>query len=186
MHLLQDLEEISGFRQLLSDENVRSYLEIGSFSGGSIEFLASVFPKGSRIVSVDKPWKNTKASKLRLVLKKLNQMGYDTHLFAGDSADPKIIDPIHKLGPFDAVFIDGDHRLQYVKSDWNNYGVLGRIVGFHDIARDLPDGSYGLCQVASFWQDLKKNYRHVEFISNKTRMGVTVPFGIGVLWNHGS
>lgn len=184
-HLLQDRDEFSEFCQLLKTENVRSYLEIGSFSGGTIELVANVLPKGSRIVAVDKPWKSTKEAKLRAVIQRLKQAGYDTHLIIGDSTDPKTIAIAHKLGPYDAVFIDGDHRLPYVKKDWDNYGVMGRIVGFHDIARDLLQNDYGgPHEVASFWRSFKNDYRSVEFISDKTRARTDqkAAYGIGVVW----
>jgi Methyltransferase domain len=185
-HLLQDPEEFISLCQLLRTENVRSYLEIGSFSGGSIELVATYLPKGSRIVVVDKPWNSTKAARLHGVLKRLKQEGYDTHLIAGDSTDPKVISAANKLGPYDAVFIDGDHRFSYVKNDWLNYGAMGRIIGFHDVARDLPQNQYGgPHEVASFWKSLKGDHVCAEFISDKTRARTDnkAAYGIGVIWN---
>src|SRR5262245_58435624 len=104
--LLQDRDEFAQFCQLLQREKVRSYLEIGSWTGQSIKGVASILPKGARIVSVDKPFKETKAIALRQTMQELKQSGYDTHLFLGDSADAKIIAAVRSLGPFDAVFID--------------------------------------------------------------------------------
>src|SRR5262245_48984888 len=97
-HLLQDRDEFEQFCELMKRENVRSYLEIGSFSGGSIELAAAVLPAGSRIVSIDKPWKSTKEYRLRQVLAKLERDGYDTHLIVGDSTDPRVITLGRKLG----------------------------------------------------------------------------------------
>ena len=184
-HLMQDRDEFGGFCQLMVAENVRSYLEIGSFSGGSIELAAAVLPKNSRIVSVDKPWKSTKEYRLRQLMNRLKQEGYDSHLIIGDSADPKTISAARKLGPFDVVFIDGDHRLSYVKSDWENYGAMARIVGFHDIGRDMPKDEHGgPHEVASFWNQFKLDRRHAEFISERTRLGTKKgAYGIGVVWN---
>ena len=54
-HLLQDLEEFESFCKLMQAEGVRSYLEIGAWSGGSIEAAAKFFPVGSRIVAVEQP-----------------------------------------------------------------------------------------------------------------------------------
>ncbi len=185
-HLLQDRDEFNKFCQLLVDEKVSSYLEIGSFSGASIELVASVLPTGSRIVSVDKPWKHTKELRLRQVIHRLKQNGFDSHLIIGDSTDPQTIESVYALGPYDAVFIDGDHRMSYVKSDWKNYGAIAiRIVGFHDIARDMPKDQHGgPHEVASFWQELKTTFRNVEFISDKTRArtDTKAAYGIGVLW----
>lgn len=185
-HFLQDREEFNAFCQLMVSEKVRSYLEIGAHSGGSIEFAATVLPKGSRIVAVDKPWKPSKENLLRQVMRRLTQSGFDAHLIIGDSTDPQIIAAARRLGPYDAVFIDGDHRVPYIKSDWENYGVIGRIVGFHDIARDMPKDQHGgPHEVASFWQEFKSGRRHVEFISDNTRMRAipVAAYGIGVVWN---
>ena len=177
-HLLQDYEhEFKPFCQLMKDENVRSYLEIGSFSGGSIEIAAQYLPVGSRIVSIDKPWKLTKQERLAGILNELKASGYDTHLIVGDSTESRSIYKGRKWGPYDAVFIDGNHTYDYVKKDWENYGTLGRIVGFHDIAKDKPPHG-----ASAFWQQLKTGYRHVEFISEATRARTDGAFGIGVVW----
>lgn len=183
-HFLQVESEFKSFCELLKSENARSYLEIGSFSGGSIEYVARYLPVGSLIVSIDKPWKLAKAERLRLVLDNLKRRGYDTHLYLGDSTDANMIRKAAKWGPYDAVFIDGNHQLEYVKSDWENYGPLGRIVGFHDIARDLPvDEHGGPHQVASFWNGFKSEHRHAEFISDGSRVGAKKgSYGIGVIW----
>lgn len=183
--MLQDLSEFDQFCQVLRNKKIRSYLEIGCWSGGTIQIVAAkVLPKGSRIVAIDKPFKTTKEVLLRQTMSGLKQKGFDTHVFTGDSADPKIIEAARKLGPYDAVFIDGDHRLEYVKKDWENYGTMGSIVGFHDIARDLPEDEHGgPHQVATFWQEFKGGFTHAEFISESSRAGAKKgAFGIGVVW----
>ena len=63
----------------------------------------------------------------------LMQLGYDAYFIFGDSTDPATIEQAKFLGPYDAVFIDGNHSPKYVMADWNNYGPMARIVGFHDI-----------------------------------------------------
>src|SRR5262245_15116805 len=177
-HLLQDYEgEFVPFCQLMQSEGVRSYLEIGSFSGGSIEVAAQYLPVGSRIVSIDKPWKETKQIRLAGILDTLKQRGYETYLCVGDSTHSRSIYKAKKFGPYDALFIDGDHTLPYVKRDWENYGPMARIVGFHDIAKDKPPHG-----ASAFWNQLKTGYRHVEFISEATRARTDGAFGIGVLW----
>ena len=178
----QDASEFDKFCKLMIAEHVRSYLEIGSWKGGSIRIAAKSLPKGSRIVSVD----DMGRPKLQMVLNELRQAGYDVHLILGDSIDPKTVAAARALGPYDAVFIDGDHALNYVTSDWKHYGSIGRIIGFHDIARDLPaKGRFGPCQVSSFWNQLDKTrYRTEEIISDMTRMRTDdkVVYGIGVVW----
>ena len=175
-HLLQDREEIAAFCELLRKEGVRSYLEIGSWSGGSIEMVAKHLPKGSRIMSIEMPVDQQKFLQLQQVLSRLHRNGYWVSLWAGDSTSEKCIRKAMEMGPFDAIFIDGSHTYEGVESDWQNYGYLGRIVGFHDIAIDKPPHG-----VAKFWRTLKPHYRHVEFISEETRRQ-TEGYGIGVVW----
>lgn len=176
--LLQDHDEFIPFCELMQRENVRSYLEIGSFSGGSIETAAKYLPVGSRIVSVDKPFKQTKQERLKQILHALRERGYDTHLIIGDSTEARIVSDARKLGPYDALFIDGNHTLPFVKADWKNYGPMAKLVGFHDVAKDKPPHG-----ASAFWKDVKQKYRHVEFISEATLQRTDGAFGIGVLWN---
>lgn len=176
-HLLQDPEEFTGFCQLLKNENVRSYLEIGSHSGGSIEAAAKYLPVGSRIVSIDLPHDQIKQTRLKEVLAGLNRRGYDARLFVGDSTSAEMIWKAKKFGPYDAVFIDANHKYAYVSCDWKHYGALGRIVGFHEVAKDGPGNG-----ASRLFQELKKQYRYVEFISDKTRLRTDGAFGIGVVW----
>ena len=163
--IAQDRSEFDEFCKLMVDEKARSYLEIGSWKGGSLRLVASALPTGSRIVSVDKAVN----PKLQVALRDLKQAGYETHLIVGDSMDPKTIDAARKLGPYDAVFIDGDHAMNYVTSDWENYGQMGKLIGFHDIARDMPPDPmrrWGPCDVCSFWKQLDKSkYKHKEIVS---------------------
>jgi len=181
VRVAQDREEFGKFCQLMIAEKVRSYLEIGSWKGGSIRLAAEALPVGSRIVSVDK----VAHPKLQMALSDLKRNGYDARLIVGDSIDQKTIEAVKTLGPYDVVFIDGDHRLAHVTCDWENYGSMGRIVGFHDIARDMPADRWGgPHQVASFWQQLDKSeYQHTEFISEhtRTRSDNKAVYGIGII-----
>ncbi len=181
----QDQSEFNKFCQLMIAEKAGSYLEIGSWKGGSIGLAAkAALPRGSRIVSVD----HSGHDKLKRTLAELKQSGYKTHLILGDSMDPKIIAAARALGPYDVVFIDGDHSTEYVTSDWENYGQMGKLIGFHDIARDMPPDElrrWGPCQVASFWKAFDKSkYRHTEIVSesSRTRTDTKVVYGIGVIW----
>ena len=167
-HLLQDYEgEFMPFCQLMKSENVRSYLEIGSFSGGSIEVAAKYLPIGSRIVSVDLPWKQTKQVRLASTLDDLKRHGYDTHLIIGNSTDGESIAKARKYGPYDAVFIDGDHTFEGVLADvlahWNvlqSAGEKPALAAFHDA---LPNDNFKWRDSGRrwkrFWIRFKNNFR---------------------------
>ncbi len=180
--MLQDQREIDWFIEILRRENVRSYLEVGSKFGGSFWRVANSLPKGSRVVSIDLPqgdgsFKESKPA-LALCVEQLRSMGYDAHLLLRDSASAESVTFAKRLGPFDAVFIDGCHTLKGVTADWRNYGPMSRIVAFHDIGwvRPAESGKNAAIEVPKLWAELKAQYVHDEIMeSHKDN-------GIGVLW----
>jgi predicted O-methyltransferase YrrM len=175
--------EIDGFADILVQEGVTSYLEIGSKFGGSLMRVASRLPTGSRIVSVDLPngtraWNQSQAE-LKAVIAKLQLQGHDARIIWGDSTAPDIIEKVRALGPFDAIFIDANHTLPFVRKDWANYGPMGRIIAFHDINwHRAPEWVGTRIDVPEFWDEIKTGYRHQEFRLCPTGKNN----GIGVLW----
>jgi predicted O-methyltransferase YrrM len=183
-NLLQDLTEFNRFLALIREQQVRSYLEIGSKHGGSFWRISTSLPKGSRVVSVDLPhgdgsFKESQPH-LEACAKHLKADGYDAHLFIGDSTDLTIVEKVRKLGPFDLVFIDANHTEPYVSKDWENYRGMSNIIAFHDIGfvalpHKAPPKKLPI-DVPKFWNRLKKDHKHIEIrccpASN----------GIGVLW----
>lgn len=170
--------ELAGFIALLQEEGVRSFLEIGSQYGGSLWRIANALPKGARIVSVDLPWGDgaTKPH-LEAAIAALNEQGYRAEAIFGDSTDPDIVARVQALGPFDAIFIDGNHTLPVVTKDWENFGPLARIVAFHDIAWDSPVRPGRLpIEVSHLWRSIRGAYRHEQFVAPGSEKG------IGVLW----
>lgn len=108
----------------------------------------------------------------------VERFGADLVLLQGRSQEGALIDKATACGPYDFVFIDADHTYAAVKSDWENYGPLGRVVAFHDI---LPRPSYG---VSELWAMLKvqPGVRYVEIVQNEVLPGNEGRCGIGVLW----
>ncbi len=182
---LQDINELAAFLRLLRDENITSYLEIGSKFGGSLWQVATVMPKGSRIVSVDLPhgdasFKESQPHLEECVKRLRKQLGYDAYLFLGDSTDPAIIAQVAALGPFDACLIDANHTEPYVRADWANYGPMAKIVAFHDIGwiaegRVVKPGKLPI-QVPVIWNEIKTQFRYKEIkLCERDN-------GFGVLW----
>lgn len=173
---LQSLQEIDAFCKLLAREGVHSYLEIGSKYGGSLWKVAQALPKGSRLVSLDH---NINGPSLEACIAELNAIGYDARLIPLLSFDERAINAAKALAPFDALFIDGDHRPPGVWNDWNHYAPLARIVSFHDIGwrRDPSSPKAKSIAVPEIWDEIKKPYRHKEIKLDKSGNN-----GIGVLW----
>ena len=173
----QIASEFAAYAGLLMREGVKSYLEIGSQYGASLWSAAKVLPKGSRIVSVEMPQKQETADSLTDCIEALNDMGYDAKLSLCNSTDAGVVNHIRAFAPFDCVFIDGNHTLPGVTQDWQNYGPMARMVAFHDILWDRPvKPGRSPIEVSHLWREIKKQYRHEEFIAPGSEKG------IGVLW----
>ncbi len=181
--IAQDEDEITALVDLLVREGVKSFLEVGSKFGGTLWRIGSALPAGSRLMSVDMPggtraWSESHAS-LSKCIAELNDCGYIAKVIWGDSTDRKVIEKVKALAPFDAILIDANHTRPYVEQDWANYGALGRIVAFHDIAwRRAPEWVGVRIDVPQFWDEIKPLYRHEEFRFCPTGKNN----GIGVLW----
>jgi predicted O-methyltransferase YrrM len=180
---LQNNSELIAFINVLTQERVKSYLEIGCKFGGSLWNVANALPIGSRIVGVDLPHGDTSFKDslphLKECVKALGERGYDAHLIIGDSTDNTIVDMVYALGPFDACLIDANHTIPYVKKDWQNYGKICRLIAFHDInfhrSAPMPKHKKPI-EVPQVWNAIKQDYRHVEIKHDKQDNG------IGVLW----
>lgn len=177
----QDEQELKSFIDLLRQNNVRKYLEIGARHGDTFHEVMINLPVGSLGVAVDFPgalWGTTKSLySLDKVCVDLIGRGYRILKVLGDSTHQENIRKIHSFGPFDAALIDGDHTYKGVKQDWENYSPIADMVALHDIA------GYGQCEkvnnspveVPIFWEELKPTLkRYVEFVSPGSRMGIGV------------
>ena len=179
----QNLKELNWLVEILKQENIKSFLEIGARYGGSFWKIASVMPVGSKAVCVDLPFgyggREDGQVNLEACISKLIELGYDAHLFLGDSTSPEIIQKVSALAPFDACFIDANHVETFVRQDWKNYGSMARIIAFHDIGWKRNSGYKGsTIDVPKVWGELKQQYRHQEIILDGKDNG------IGVLWRN--
>lgn len=171
--------ELDRWIEILLEENVRRYLEIGSLYGASLWYVASALPRGSTVVSVDLCEKVEPFESLTSCIRALRQQPYKANLVRGDSTSKETIESVIGLGPFDAVFIDGNHAMPYIQKDFTNYGMLARIVGFHDIMWDRPPEWAGTrIDVPIWWRENRARYRSEEIVRSK-KMNSN---GIGVIW----
>lgn len=150
----------------------KSILEIGSRYGYTLLDFAKAKPQ--RIVSVDLPaagdWGCVGSDVvLKENIEKIKQMGIDAHLFLGNSANTNIINAVYDLGPFDFVFIDGDHRYEGVLNDFLNYGGIGEVVVFHDIVKPHPSENQNL-GVWKLWEEIGNGCE--TFIAPGSKMGI--------------
>lgn len=153
-----------------------SYLEVGSCYGHGLRLMAPHLKPRAMMVSVDlcRGVQTLEGVDTGLYLKQtlrdLEGKGYLTEVIAGNSHDAHIEERARGFGPYDAVFIDGDHDYEGVKQDWETYGFMGKIVGFHDIFhRD-----HGVSQL---WQELKaEGHTYCEIRARHSFWGIGVIF----------
>lgn len=181
-HQSQDPGELRRFIDLLISRGVRSYCEIGARHGDTFHAVMSSLPVGSFGMAVDLPngaWgKKGTDSSLNRAADDLRKRGYDVEVVLGNSHSPEVRQRVGAFSPFDALFIDADHTLDGVKTDWLAYKDMAAMVALHDIngegqidkARGLP------IEVHKLWRELRQEYGHVELVNT------AVKFGIGALF----
>jgi hypothetical protein len=173
----QNSDELAWMLAHIERLKVGKLLEVGSSFGGTLKRMAAVLPVGSTIVSVDLPCDNTPPflnpmASLREECRRIAIRGGNVQLFVGDSHNAEVVEAVRQYAPFDFGFIDGDHSYAGIKADWENYGPMCKVVGFHDIGGGIEE-----CE--RFWAELKASglYRTEECISTQG-----MRFGIGIVY----
>lgn len=176
----QNEHELRGFISLMRDRGVRRYLEIGARHGDTFFEVMGSLPVGSFGLAVDLPgglWGTAKSvTALKSAVSDLRVAGYEAHYILGDSHKASTLAAIEEHGPFDAILIDGDHTLAGVSRDWAIYGGLASLVAFHDIVGTGEIEKVGgrPVEVPMFWQRIKTNFEHREFVDRDSKMGIGV------------
>lgn len=180
----QHPHELAEFIALLQRENVTSYLEIGARHGDTFFEVMKSLPVGSFGVAVDLPggpWGTLKSVPfLDGAAAELRDLGYLVEVLYGDSSGTEVPSTLAlHYGRFDAILIDGDHRYEGARADWDIYRHRGRLVALHDIAGvDQTQRSSGLpVEVPQLWAEIAAEpLRTREIVAPNSSMG------IGVAW----
>lgn len=174
--------EIMSFISFLKKNNVKRYLEIGARHGDTFHLIMSELGKDAYGVALDFPgglWGiDSSRNALNDVVKDLNKQGIESRAIFGNSQAEDVVNEVSHMEAFDAILIDGDHTLQGVTKDWDNYRKFSKLIAFHDI---VGTGQYekkfkNPVQVPILWERIKKEYpdQTVEFIDNDSKMGIGV------------
>lgn len=142
--ILQNREELIGLCEFIEANKIRSYLEIGAWTGRLITVLHRLF-QFDKIACCDVGM----ARQLGLPFSVPEQ----TVMLKRDSHSASYLRWREELGPIDLVMIDGDHTLEGVKRDFAiNKAFPHRFLAFHDIVNPYPG-----IDVARFWRELEGN-----------------------------
>jgi len=163
----------------------RYICEIGAAGGGSLFLFSQVASPDARILSIDM---NYVSSQLRTY----PHLARNSQQITCLRADSHSVETIHKVTDWlkdrklDFLFIDGDHSMPGVSSDFSLYSQHVRqagLIAFHDIVPDFRT-RYGIPtqsdvgQVPAFWANLKHaGHKTCEIIEDPQQDG----YGIGLL-----
>lgn len=176
--------ELAALSEILTGYRPERALEIGTAQGGTLFLLARLASPRATIVSVDLPGEMFGGgynARRRWFYQRFARRNQRLHLLQGDSHSTETLERVSAAlagQPLDYLLIDGDHRYDGVKRDFEMYGPLvrrGGLIVFHDIVVGPPDFVGGVPQ---FWREIKPQYRHVELIDDPLQGG----YGIGILF----
>jgi predicted O-methyltransferase YrrM len=172
LRTVQIRSEILGLGRLVGARRPRVVVEIGTNRGATLWLWAKLAAPDAILVSIDLPggihgggyraWRTG-------LYRSFAGPGQTLHLLREDSHNTQTLDKLKAiLGaiPVDFLFIDGDHRYEGVRQDFQLYSPLvrpGGLVAFHDVAQHKAEYD---CQVDRLWTEVKPNFKHYEFIDD--------------------
>lgn len=159
--LWQFPDELADLLIFLQNQNIKSFLNIGTFNSLTFNFIADYLNtiNKTECITIDPIYHD------RILKNEYTYLTTTSEFFVGQK--------------FDLVFIDGDHVYDSVKKDYENVGQHSKFCVFHDIDDDFirnTTACYG--GVPRFWEEIKVNKNYIEFNSPKKTHKV---MGIGLL-----
>ncbi|MCC6620722.1 MAG: class I SAM-dependent methyltransferase [Deltaproteobacteria bacterium] len=169
--LLQNREELIALCELIEAQEIRSYLEIGVWTGRLVSTLHRLFDF-DHVHACDIGWVEEVGLPLNL------PFGID--FLRASSHSERYVAWRKRMPPVDLVMIDGDHTYEAVKHDFEiNRRLPHRWLAFHDITGD-NETTVG---VKRLWDELVGV--KIEIVRPHRELGLTrSTMGIG-LWREG-
>jgi hypothetical protein len=166
--ILQNREEVLGLMEFIETHNIRSYLEVGVWTGRLVSTLHRVFDFDT-VAAADEGYAKTK--------------GLDIHLpdeasvFWGDSSSEAYKNWRAGLGPIDLVLIDANHNYAGVKKDFEiNRQFPHRFLALHDIT----GANRWTTGVRKFWSEIDHGHK-IEILRPHAELGLDHSImGIGI------
>jgi len=166
--ILQNREELVGLCEFFEAHQVRSYLEIGIWTGGLVTALHEIF-RFDLVAACDHGYARRFGLPIRVPA--------GVRLFEGESASDAYRTWRRALGPIDFVLIDANHSYHAVRRDFEiNRSFQQRFLALHDItgARRQTAG------VARLWREIEDGSR-TEIVRPDRELGLDhSTMGIGI------
>ncbi len=188
----QKITEFTSLLRLLKRRKLKSVVEIGTAQGGTLYTWCKIALPDALIISIDLPggpfgggYTLNEMKKFKKYKKK-NQELYFLRKDSHKQETKKKLADILGGRKIDLLFIDGDHRYRGVKKDFQLYSPLVKqngLIVFHDI---LHHPKVRACKVDKFWNEIKHEYKNVEFTDSGDDRGWGQWGGIGVLYSMGT
>ena len=169
--ILQNREELIGLCQFMESHDIRSYLEIGVWTGRLVRTLHRLFSL-ELVAACDHGW----ARRLGLEIR----VPRGAQFFEGDSDSDEFQRWRAELGQVDLVLIDANHSYHAVRRDFEiNRRFPHRFLALHDIT----GSNRHTVGVRRLWQDL--DGRKHEIVRPHLELGLDCStMGIGI-WEEG-
>jgi len=178
----QNIDEFVPALWYLYDLGLTNMIEIGSSTGLSM-MCWPLIVRG-KCISIDLP-SGPYGGQSDYRLQQRDEMWrkyFDDRIISirGNSQDPNTINTVASILAEDSVdllFIDGDHRYEYVKADYENYRQFlsdNGVIVFHDISphdNSVHDPNY-LVEVEKFWNELDGNKTTFEVEGSNMGIGI--------------
>jgi cephalosporin hydroxylase len=180
---IQSPTELLALLRIYRKLNPKNVVEIGSFKGGTLYYWLKYAHPKARIVSVDigpSKWNEKDMDFDRDIWNDWVPKGVSLFTITGNSKDELIIAQVKRIcQKIDFLFIDGGHRYETVKADFENYGAIvrkGGIIALHDIIKSDEKSQYGVHQL---YAEIKADgYKTKDLIAKPDQSGM----GIGVIF----
>ena len=168
--ILQNREEVVALAEWMVERNIRSYLEIGIWTGRLVSALHRVLDL-QLVAACDHGWAERCGFSIRLPA--------EVRFYRGDSGSEGYRRFREALGPVDLVLIDGNHGYRAVMEDFEiNRRLPHRFLAFHDITGAHP-ATVGVRRV---WESIDTGYK-AEIVRPFRELGLPhSTMGIG-LWS---
>jgi hypothetical protein len=166
--ILQNREEVIGLAEFIEAHAIRSYLEVGIWTGRLVTALHTIFDFDT-VATADQGYAKTCGLPIHLPP--------DVQAFWGQSESTHYSDWRANLGLIDLVLIDANHSYEAVKRDFEiNRQFPHRFLAFHDIT----GANRWTTGVKRFWDELNEGHK-VEICRPHTELGLDHSImGIGI------